>query len=479
MAQVDLLVCLGYLAVVLAIGIASRRTGTSDELMAARRSVPGWAVGLSIFGTYVSSISFLALPGKAYASNWNAFAFSLAIPIAAWFAVKYFVPFFRSSASLSCYEHLERRFGPWARTYCLACYLLTQVARMGTIMYLLGLALSPLTGWSVPALIATTGVVAIAYTIYGGMAAVIWTDVVQSVVFIAGAVAAAVVIVVRLPGGAGQLLDSGAALGKFSLGSFGASVSDATFWVVLLYGLFINLQNFGIDQNYVQRYQTAASDRDARKSVWLGALLYVPMSATFFLIGTGLFVFYAASPELLPAATAATPDAVFPYFIVHELPPGLVGLVIAALFAAAQSTVATEINSAGTLLLCDVYQRYVRADVSERRKRIILRVASLGMGLAGMGAALAMMRMRSALDTWWLLAGIFSGGMLGLFLLGRLSSGVRSRDAAIGVAAGVAVIVWMTLGYSPFNSNLIIVIGTTTVLVIGLLAATLRASPKL
>jgi SSS family solute:Na+ symporter len=470
-AQVDLLVCLAYLAVVLAVGVASRRTGTSDELMTARRSVPGWAVGLSIFGTYVSSISFLALPGKAYASNWNSLAFSFAIPLAAWIAVAYFVPFFRASGSVSCYEHLERRFGPWARTYCLACYLMTQIARMGTIMYLLGLALSPLTGWSVPVLIAITGVVAIAYTLYGGIAAVIWTDVVQSVVFIAGAVVAAVVIVVRLPGGVGHLVDVGVANGKFSLGSFGSSVSESTFWVVLLYGLFINLQNFGIDQNYVQRYQTAASDRDARKSVWLGALLYVPMSAVFFLIGTGLFVFYAASPGALPAATAATPDAVFPYFIVNELPAGLVGLVIAALFAAAQSTVATEINSAGTLLLCDVYQRYVRAEVSERRKRVILRVTSLAMGLAGMGAALAMMRMRSALDTWWLLAGIFSGGMLGLFLLGRLSTRVGSRAAAVGVAAGVAVIVWMTSGYSPFNSNLIIVIGTLTVLLIGVVAS--------
>ncbi|MBM3892722.1 MAG: sodium:solute symporter, partial [Verrucomicrobia bacterium] len=125
--------------------------------MAAGRKVPGWAVGLSIFGTYVSSISFLALPSKAFATNWNAFVFSLAIPITTWLAVKYFVPFYRRAGALSSYEHLEHRFGAWARTYAVICYLLTQLARMGTIMYLLALALAPLTGWSVPWLIVLTG----------------------------------------------------------------------------------------------------------------------------------------------------------------------------------------------------------------------------------------------------------------------------------------------------------------------------------
>ena len=449
--------------------------------MAARRSVPGWAVGLSIFGTYVSSISFLALPSKAFSGDWNAFVFSLSLPLAAWISVRYFVPFYRASKSLSSYEHLERRFGPWARTYALACYLLTQWARSGTIMYLLALALASLTGWSVPALILTTGIVVIIYTLYGGITAVIWTDVVQSGVFMVGAVTCAVVLVAHIPGGPSHLLAFSAEHHKFSLGTFDPGLRQSTFWVVLLYGLTINLQNFGIDQNYVQRYQTARSDPDARRSIWLGALLYVPISAVFFLIGTGLFTFYAANPGRLPAATAASADTIFPYFIVHELPPGLVGLVVAALFAAAQSTISTEINSSATLILCDVYRRYVRPQASEAQSLFVLRVASLGVGLAGTGMALAMMRIKSALDAWWLLAGIFGGGMLGLFLLGRLSSRARSADALAGVGAGVVVILWMTFSpgwpdalatfRSPFNSNLIIVFGTLTVLGVGWLTA--------
>ncbi len=474
----DVVVLLAYFLGTLAIGFwVGRKHRTSDGFMSAGRDVAGWAVGLSIFGTYVSSISFLALPSKAFAANWNPFVFSLAIPLTTWIAVRYFVPFYRRHATLSAYEHLEQRFGPWARTYAVICYLMMQLARMGTIMYLLALALAPLTGWNVPALIVVTGAVVIVYTLYGGMAAVIWTDVVQSVVFIVGAVACVVALVAGLPQGAGELVRVASANDKFSLGSFGSSLGDSTFWVVLLYGLFINAQNFGIDQSYVQRYQTAGSDAQARRSVWIGALLYLPISAVFLLIGTGLFAFYTARPELLPADAAARPDTVFPHFIATTLPPGLPGLVIAAILAAAQSTISSSINCSATLLNCDVYQRYFRPQASERERLTVLRVTTLVVGAAGTGAALAMMHIRSALDTWWQLAGILSGGMLGLFLLGFLSRRATSAHAAAGVVAGVVVILWMTLSpawpdsmaalRSPFHPNLIIVFGTLTILGVG------------
>jgi SSS family solute:Na+ symporter len=468
-ARLDLVVLVTYLATTTAIGIvASYNRRTSDDLMAARRAVPGWAVGLSIFGTYVSNISFLALPSKAYATDWNAFAFSLAIPLSAWIAVTYFVPFYRRGASISSYEHLERRFGAWARTYAVACYLLTQFARVGTIMFLLALALAPLTGWSIPALIVLSGSVVIAYTLYGGITAVIWTDVVQSGVFIVGALACVLVILSGMPDGPGQAFAIAQAHGKFSFGSFGPSLFESTFWVVLVYGFFIDLQNFGIDQNYVQRYQTARSEDDARRSVWLGAMLYIPISGVFFFIGSALFAYYTAWPGRLPASTAATPDAVFPYFIAHQLPVGLVGLVVAALFAAAQSTISTSINSSATLVLCDIYQRYFQKNPTEQQKLAVLRVATVCIGLVGTGTALAMMRVRSALDAWWLLAGIFSGGMLGLFLLGRLSKRAMGLHALGGALAGITVILWMTFR-APFHSDLIIVFGTMTVILVGVL----------
>lgn len=476
----DIAVVLVYLAGVVGLGLWFGRHGLDTEkFTTAGRKLPGWAVGLSIFGTYVSSISFLALPGKAFASDWTAFVFSLSIPLTAWVAVRYFLPFYRRSGEVSAYQHLERRFGPWARTYAVVCYLLTQLARMGTILYLLALVLSPLTGWSMVTIILATGALVIAYTLVGGIEAVIWTDVVQSIVFIVGATACVGILLFGMPAGPGQLFEIAGTHHKFSLGSFGPEVSRMTFWVVLLNGLFINLQNFGIDQSYVQRYQTAKNDREAARSLWLGALLYLPVSAVFFFIGTALFAFYTARPELLPATVDAAnkPDSVFPHFIVSGLPVGLTGLVIAGIFAAAQSTVSSSINCSATLFLCDVYRRYFRPAASERESMRVLRFATLAMGLAGTGTALAMMQIKSALDAWWGLASIFSGGMLGLFLLGLLVRGAGSRAAAVGVAFGVAMIGWMTLSQnwtgvmssfaSPFHTLLVVVVSTLAILLVG------------
>lgn len=477
---IDLVVLVLYLTGTVALGLwVGRRSRSTEEFMAAGRRIPAWAVGLSIFGTYVSSISFLALPGKAYATNWNAFTFSLSIPLAAWVATKWFVPFYRQGGALSSYEHLEHRFGPWARTYAVLCFLLTQLARMGTILYLLALALSPLTGWSIPTLIVVTGAIVIVYTLFGGMEAVIWTDVMQSIVFIVGALACVVVLFAGMPAGPAQLFQIAGEQHKFSLGSLNLALDHPTFWVVLLYGITMNLQNFGIDQNHVQRYQTTKTVEAAKRSVWLGALLYLPISAVFFFIGTGLFAFYAARPELLPAEVAAKPDAVFPHFIVKQLPVGLTGLVIAAVFAAAQSTVSSSINCSATLVLCDFYKRYFRPQATERQAMRVLWATSLIVGLLGTGMALAMMRIQSALDAWWSLAGMFSGGMLGLFLLGQISRRASNAAAATGVLLGVILISWMTFSpkwtgalaawRSPFHSFLITVFGTLAILLVGLL----------
>ena len=158
LSGIDIVVLVVYLALVVGLGAwFARRNRTSSHFMAASGTVPGWAVGLSIFGTYLSSNTFIGVPGKAYGSNWNAFAFSLTLPVAAWVAVKWFVPFYRSSGEISAYHHLEERFGPWARTYAMVCYLLTQLARVGAILFGVSLALHALTGWSLPVVIIGAG----------------------------------------------------------------------------------------------------------------------------------------------------------------------------------------------------------------------------------------------------------------------------------------------------------------------------------
>jgi SSS family solute:Na+ symporter len=480
---VDLIVIVAYLVTVLGIGgWFARRCKNTDDFMAANRSLPGWAIGLSMFGSYISSISFLANPGAAYGTNWNPFVFSLATPIAAAIAVRWFVPFYRRTGEVSAYEHLERRFGLWARTYAVVCFLLTQMARTGTVVYLLALAVSPLTNWKIEYTILVTGTLMTVYTMAGGIKAVVWTGVLQSLVLVAGPIICIIALLLKVPGGLPEILQTGMSQQKFSLGSFGRSLTQDTFWIVFIFGLMTHLGNFGIDQSYVQRYVTARSDREAAKSVWLTALLYTPVAGLFFFIGTSLFVYYQNSPELLGSITKS--DKVFPHFIATELPAGLAGVVVAAIFAAAMDS---NLNSMATLTLCDLYRRYIRPQAGERESMHVLHLATLVWGALGIWIAFELISdQQNVLDTWWKLAGVFSGGMLGLFLLGRLIPRAGNLAAGIAVLLGVLVMLWMFLSQtdywpeawssfqSTFHKFLPIVFGTLTILIVGGLLSLFR-----
>lgn len=444
-----------------------RKNKNANDYTSAGGNMPGFIVGMSIFATYVSSISFLALPGNAYSGNWNSYVFSLSIPVASILAAKFFVPFYRSINSVSAYSFLEERFGYWARAYAASCYLLTQISRIGSVLFLLALPIHTMIGWSISSIIVITSLCVIFYSVLGGIKAVIWTDAIQGIILICGALACVAVLFFSFPEGVGQFFTVGTEFDKFSLGSFGSDLNVPTFWVTLVYGIFINLQNYGIDQNYIQRYKSAKDDKSARFSALFGGLLYVPVSLLFFIIGTALFVYYNAHPGLLPEGIKG--DQVFPYFIVHEIPVGLTGLLIAAIFAAGMSTISTSINSGATVILADFFQKR-KKEISEKQNMVILRVSSFILGLLGMGVGLAMMSVKSALDAWWSLAGIFSGGMLGLFLLGYVSKKVKNVYALVGTVCGVALISWMTFsGQTIFHSYMTIVLGTVTIFCVGFL----------
>jgi solute:Na+ symporter, SSS family len=485
---IDLVVFLVYMVAIILFGASFYfRKRSAEQYITGGGKLPSWAIGMSIFATFVSSISFLALPGNAYLTNWNGFVFSLSIPIAAVLAVTFFVPLYRSIKSPSAYYFLETKFGSWARIYASICYLLTQLARMGAIMYLLALPMNALFGWSIPMIIVVTGLSVLVYAMLGGFEAVVWTDAIQGIVLITGALACAAIILFSMPEGPAQVFTIAAEHNKFSLGSFGLSLSEATFWLILVYGLFINLQNFGVDQNYVQRYLSAKNEKEAVKSTLLGSLLYVPVSLLFFFIGTALFAYYQALPEALPEAlsTPENSDKVFPYFIVHVLPKGMTGLLIASIFAAGMSTVSTSVNSSATIILTDHVKKYINPSISEKREMQILMLASFVMGLLSIVVALAFNGVTSALDAWWALSAIFSGGILGLFLLAYVGKNIRQKFAAYGVILGVFIIGWMSLSplipdgsvwgtfRSPFHANLTIVFGTTAIFLVGFLLSAL------
>ncbi|AXP81356.1 Sodium/glucose cotransporter [Mariniflexile rhizosphaerae] len=488
MNTIDLIVFFIYIGgIALFGGSFFKKNRTSSSYTVGDKDIPSWVVTMSIFATFVSSISYLALPGNAFQSNWNALVFSLSLPIATLIAVKYFVPLYRKINSPSAYTFMEQRFGSWARIYVSICYLLTQLMRIGTILYLLALTLNAITGWDIATIIVFTGLIVAVYSMLGGITAVLWTDAIQGIILIVGALVCIGFMFYSMPEGPMQIFSIAAEQDKFSLGSFDLDVSKPTFWVVLVYGVFINLQNFGIDQNYVQRYMVLKSDKEAQRSALIGGLIYLPISALFLFIGTALFAYYN-SAEVLPESLQdiSKADRVFPHFIVNALPSGMTGLMIASIFAAGMSTISTSFNSSATVFLTDYYNKYFKQDASDKQRMKVLYTSSLIISVIGIGIGIAMINVKSALDAWWKLSSIFSGGMLGLFLLGIFTKTKYVKGAIVGMIAGVLVILWLTfsetifgkdsLGAS-FHTYLTIVFGTITIFLVGFLVSMLM-QPK-
>lgn len=461
-----------------------RKKQSSEEFTRGGGKVPGWVVGLSIFASFCSSISFLGYCSSAFSGNWNAFVFTLSILPAGLLAMKYFVPFYRSLGSISAYSYFEERFGRWARMYASTFYLFTQVCRSGAILYLLAVPMNVLMGWSIPMVVTFTGLGIILYSQKGGLKSVIWTEAIQGAILIIGAVVCLIVLLTGMPEGPSQAFRICIDNDKFSLGSFNGSLVESTFWVCLIYGMFTNLNNFAIDQSYTQRYCAAPSLGEARKSAFWGSMLTLPVNVVLFLIGSCLFAFYNVYPDLLPAGIKS--DYVFPYFIIHELPVGLVGLLIASIFCAGMSTVATGVTSSGTIVMTDFYS-YLRPNASDESKVVVLRVASVVVGLLGICVALCFLFVDNALDAWWALSSVCSGGVLGMFLLAYLCPKAKKQEAVIGVIIGVAALVFIALQTKLtewfdipqlVHINLGIVISTLIIFLVGFLLCSFKKSSK-
>jgi len=486
--HIDLAIIVVYMLVTVGVGALFMKKNTSMEAFTVgSRSIPGWAVGLSILGTYFSSISFLAIPGDAYGGNWAGFVFSLTIPIACVISHFFFIPLFRGKLHTTAYEHLEHRFGSWARAYCAASLVLLQVGRIGAVLYMLALALNQLLNWDMGTIVVVLTIITLIYTSLGGIEGVIWTDVIQTIIFIVGAAACVIILLLDMPEGPGQFIEIAQRDAKLSFGGWDFDLAKRAFWMVLIYGIAENIKNFGVDQNYVQRFLAAKSDREAAKSMWLGGLGYIPVSAMFFLIGTALYTYYnslPAFPEGFPVDEAGkvTGDKVFPYFIVRRLPIGVTGIVIAALMAAAMSTLSSNLNSAATVWAVDVHKRFINKHADDKSLLRMTMLATVAIGVLGAGFSFFFMAMAardvSALDLWWSIAGIAGGGMIGLFLVGIMFKRCGALVAGIGVILGTLAIFWGTFTVGdesawafPFHKNMIGLTGTVVILIVGAVGA--------
>jgi len=451
---VDIGILFLYCCVLIGMGVYYRRKSrTAEQFMIADRSIPAWAAGLAVMSAYTSSISYIATPGKAFDSNWHPIIFSLCIPPVAWLVCKYAVPYYRKMQLISVYTFLEARLGSWGRVYAALAFVLYMIGRVAVILYLAGLLLSTFVPWNIAVVIIIIGLVTIIYTLLGGMEAVIWTDVMQSVIMIAGILFCAVSLSLHVFSGPQPLIQAAIDNNKFSFGSLKFTLAsqkhllDRTIWVMIIYGVTENLRSLLADQNYVQKYCSVPTEREAKRAIWIAMLIYIPLTVVFLYIGTTLFAFYSpAGHELEQGITKG--DQVFPYFIARQVPAGLKGLIIAAILAAAMSTVDSALNCSATVLLLDFHKRYFNPDIGEQASVVFLRLATVVWGLLGTGAAILMIRAKSILDIWWQISGIFGGALLGLFLLAFLRVRLRLWQGLASIGISIAVISWGTFARS-------------------------------
>jgi SSS family solute:Na+ symporter len=484
----DLLVVFAYLGLMAGMGVwFSRRQTTSEYYF--KRSVPSWAMGMSMLATMVSSVTFVAYPGSSYTGDW-----SLLVPGFLLIAVlppvrKYIIPFYREEVGMSAYEYFHKRFGRAARTYASFAFSLAHFSKMGFVLYLMALTIASITGWQIVAVIVAVAVVMIFYTVLGGIEAVVWSDVVQGVVMWAG-IAVALGYLLFLPlGGPGAVFDVAWKSGKFSLGELSPDFGRATVPVAILYGLFWYGQRYVADQTMVQRYLLAKSDKGAMRGVAMGAFLCVPVWAFFMLIGTCVWSFYQLSGEAIPSRIVKA-DQMFPYFLSTHLPPGVLGLLLAALTGAAMTMLASDLNSLAMVMVEDFY-RALRPASNDRNRLWAGRILIVGLGLLNILTALLLVRTEgSALALWFAVSAIASGGLAGLFLLAFLIRRASRQGVWIGILASTAFTFWAvatkgrpplldlgSLNY-PYHELTIGVFGNVVLFLAGLAASLVTSSGK-
>ncbi len=437
------------LAIVVGLYFARRQKST-DVYFAGGGNIPAWALGISIFATLISSVTFLAYPGAAYAGNWILLVQGLMVPLVLVGLIGIIVPLFRRVVKLSTYEYFEKRFGFFARMYGSIAFLLTHFSKMGTVFFLVGLALAPFLGMDIYTIIIVMGITIIILTLMGGIEAVIWMDVFQGFLLIAGGLICAGMLLFKTPGGPTELISKAVEWNKMSFGPYDWSLTHLTFIVMALNGMFYAIQKYGTDQTIVQRYLAAKNDKAAKKAAYIGVSLSLPVWMLFMFIGTGLYVFYHTGGAVLPDGLTA--EAVFPYFIAEEVPVGLTGLIIAALAAAAISTLDADMNCLAAIGVQDFYVRFKPQSTDKQRLRLgrILVVLS-GVGAVGIAMIYAYWGGEGVLGIVFELYAIFSAGIVGLFLLGLLSRRANKQGLYVGIAAAVLFTAYAMLTSTKFD----------------------------
>jgi SSS family solute:Na+ symporter len=438
----DWIVLAVYLGIVVLVAAwFARRQKSTEEYFVGGRTVPGWAVGLSLFGSAISTTTFLAYPGDGYGGNWMNLLPGFMLPIAILLVAFVILPFYRNVVKMSAYEFLEKRFGYSGRAYAAFVYLLFNLFRMGFILFLASKAIHAMTDWDIHWIIIVAGMATIVYTVIGGIEAVIWTDVIQSIVLLGGGLLCIAVLLLTPQGGPGHVLQIAWDAGKFKLADLSLDLAKPTILVMILFGLFAYADGYIIHQHCVQRYLAVPTTRQARKGLWLGTCTCVLTWTLFIFVGTLLYSYYNIYPDRLPADIAAKQVEVFPHFVMTRLPMGVVGLILAAMCAAAMSSLDTTINTSSMVSVYDFYARF-RPKVKDHQLLYLSKIATCLWGLAGTAVAISMIPVEKALEFSYHIFNVIAGGLLGMFLLALFVRRAHTIGVFIGVACGLMVSIW-------------------------------------
>ena len=488
MNPVDIAVIILYLCLVFALGLYfSRRQASTDTYFLAGRAVPGWVVGFSIMGTIIGSSTFVGQPGEVFRENMWALPLHLMLVPVMLFVAKHIVVFYRRVIRMSIYGYLEQRFGYPIRVYGGLAFIFSRLVDVSATFYFLSLAVAYLTGVDLTFIIVTIGVFTVAYTLLGGITAVLWTDVIQGIMLLGGGFIILLHALLGPEAGAMSVISTAIDGGKFSWGNLHFSVITDNLWIHLAIGAVWATQRFATDQHMVQRYLVARSDKEAQRAAYIGGVACLPVWMLFWIIGAFVWAYYQLGADVIPADVISNKSNIIPYFVKSQLPVGVIGLITASLIAAAMSSLDSDLNSIATVVVEDYYQR-LRPRSTDRQQLLVGRAIVLILGCVAILFAMVWLGVESAITFMFELISIAAAGVLGLFILALFFRGVNLKGALTGVALCVLFTAWATLtsvelpvfgrtvldlgdfNYT-WNNKLIGVIGNMIMIVTGLMAS--------
>jgi len=469
MQILDVVVVIAYLSLVVGMGVHfSKRQKDTDRYYKGGQSLPSWAVGMSILATLISSITFLAYPGWGHKGSWLLLVQGLMVPIVLVGLIWFIVPMYRKVIGISAYEYFEKRFGFLGRIYASVAFFFAHFTKMGTVFYLLAVAVATMTGMAAKfpeggtyAVIIVLGMLVIIYTLLGGIEAVVWCDVIQGFMLVTGGLICVAVLLFVPEGGPAAVVGKAWSNNKMSMGPYNWDLTTKTFWVLAINGIFYAIQKYGTDQTIVQRFLLSKDDKGAIKAALMGALLCVPVWTLFMFIGSCLWSFYDTSTapvlatnlteaQVLP--TGLVGDKVFPHFIMNQLPMGISGLILAALIAAALSSLDSDLNCLSAIGIEDYYKRF-KPNSTDKQRLFAGRVLVLICGIFAVLIACAYVKMggKAVLGTVFALYAVFSGGIAGMFLLGFFTTRTNKKGMYVGIVACVLFTAWAVLTSTMFD----------------------------